>query len=253
MKKDNTNKQAKKLPGFYIALCCCVLAIGIAGYVNDKLASDKKQITDEETFSSVADIADLENANNFSTPNNYIASLPTVFPTEEAVITEDYSVPTSSDTEVVEEYALDNPDVQSAAVIVSDDKPYFSMPAGGTIISSFTTSLSYNEATSDYRTHNGIDISADEGCSISAVADGTVEDINADVMGQNITLSHSNGMTSKYMGLASTENLTIGDKVKSGDVIGLLGAPKGENTSEPHLHFEMYRDGIAVNPETYLK
>lgn len=253
MKRDQENNQVRKLPGFYIALCCCVLAIGIAGYVSDRLTSDKTNTQSESVFS---DSAGGENAaDSISAPNNYTAALPENAPTEAPAVSEEPAVPTvNSKVDIADEdYTADNPDVQSAAVIVSEDKPYFSMPAGGSILSAYTDSLSYNEATADYRTHNGIDIAADEGCSISASADGTVEDISADVMGQNITIFHSNGMESKYMGLSGTENLSIGDKVKSGDVIGTVGVPKGENISQPHLHFEMYKDGNSVDPEKYLK
>ena len=48
------------------------------------------------------------------------------------------------------------------------------------------------------------------------------------------------------------ENLTEGKEIQSGEVIGILGDCKGENVTSPHLHFEIIKDGEAVNPSDYL-
>ena len=65
-------------------------------------------------------------------------------------------------------------------------------------------------------------------------------------------MGHENGISTKYMCLGSVEELNIGDSVKSGDVIGTVGTPKGENTMEAHLHFEMYNANTPVDPCKYL-
>ena len=127
------------------------------------------------------------------------------------------------------------------------------MPASGEVLAQYSSELLFNEALGDYRAHNGIDIAADEGCSISAAADGTVDDIYSNAFGDGITISHSDGIITKYMCLGGVENLKAGDTVKAGDVIGTVGKSKGENVTEPHLHFEVFKDGIPVNPMEYLK
>jgi len=54
------------------------------------------------------------------------------------------------------------------------------------------------------------------------------------------------------MGLENIENLTVGKEIKSGEVIGTSGKCTGENVTDPHIHFEMSKDGVLVNPTDYL-
>ncbi len=257
---QDDNKTTKKLPGFYIALCCCVLAIGVAGFFSDKSSITKE--TDEEYVASVESFeqsnADVDTNEDVTPVNDNVVIeditddtsdyIPTAPP--ENIITAngeiDYSIKTSAD------YTFDNPDIEETAIIVNAKEPYFNMPAGGEILEGFSSTLSYNEVMGDWRTHNGIDIAADIGCSISACADGTVEEVLSDAYGNAITIKHENGFISKYMCLGTVEDIKAGDSVKAGDIIGTVGEPKGENTNKPHLHFEMYDGDILLNPEQYL-
>lgn len=272
MAKDD-KKQTGRLPGFYIALCCCVLVIGIAGYFTER--QSRETVTDETAGFSEGTFADSAlNAGNQEldgevisvgevttaedvapaegTPETEPAENPQVEPAaadlqpSEAPAAEE-PVPTAEP-----EYTKDNPDVMETAVNIEAEEAYFSFPAGGEILAPFSSVLSFNEALGDYRTHNGIDIAADEGCSISAAADGTVDNIFSNAFGEGVSISHSDGFVSKYMCLGAVEGLKIGDTVKRGDVIGTVGESKGENTKEPHLHFEMYKNGEPVDPTAYL-
>lgn len=234
-------KNSKRLPGFYIALCCCVLVIGIAGYF-----TERQDTTHEDTTHMVS----KTEIQGQAVPSASV--IPESIPVNETIIIEE---PTESPqpTEAPPEYTLDNPDVMETAIMVEAEELVFSMPASGEILAQYSSELSFNEALGDYRAHNGIDIGADEGCSISAAADGTIDDIYSNAFGDGITISHSDGIITKYMCLGSVEELKSGDTVKAGDVIGTVGKSKGENVTEPHLHFEVFKDGIPVNPMEYLK
>jgi murein DD-endopeptidase MepM/ murein hydrolase activator NlpD len=98
--------------------------------------------------------------------------------------------------------------------------------------------------------HAGLDISGDTGDPIYAAADGTV--ISADRSpshGNNILLSHTNGVRTHYSHLSKI--LTkVGDKVRKGDIIGELGNT-GRSTG-PHLHYEVIINGKNVDPRPYL-
>lgn len=240
-------RNTKKLPGFYIALCCCVLAIGAAGYFTERKDKKDNQNVAEVSENGVDVSTDYEG--EIISVGEMIQSKATEAPTL-APISE--PVQTYMPTETPE-YAVDNPDIVAVSAVAAVEEAELALPASGEVLAKYSSVLSFNEALGDYRAHNGIDIAADEGCSVSAAADGMIENVFANAMGNGITISHGNGITTKYMCLAETENLKIGDNVKKGDVIGSVGMSKGENVRESHLHFEVLKNGAPVNPEEYLK
>lgn len=94
--------------------------------------------------------------------------------------------------------------------------------------------------------HNGLDISADRGRPVYATADGTVESAgrNGDY-GNLIVLQHAFGIVTKY-GHLSKFAVARGQRVRRGDLIGLVGAT-GRATG-PHLHYEVTVNGRLLNP-----
>lgn len=100
--------------------------------------------------------------------------------------------------------------------------------------------------------HFGTDIVGGDNERISSILDGTV--IFAEWTlntGYVIQIQHSNNLLSVYKHNSELLKKT-GDHVKSGEVIALLGN-SGELTSGPHLHFELWHNGQALNPEDYIK
>ena len=113
----------------------------------------------------------------------------------------------------------------------------------------------YNETLNNYYLHTGIDFAAEQGTDVLCVLDGTVESITTgDVLnGTQITISHSNGLTTSYSFIDASESLAVGDSVKRGDVIGTVAAPTGKEYKDgAHLHFEVLSQGKSVDPEQYL-
>lgn len=99
--------------------------------------------------------------------------------------------------------------------------------------------------------HLALDIGAAEGAEIGAFAAGTVEYIGeSDVYGQYLQLDHGNGVTSFY---AHCSKLCVrqGQTVAAGEKVAESGAT-GEVTG-PHLHFEMKKDGVRLNPAYYIR
>lgn len=103
-----------------------------------------------------------------------------------------------------------------------------------------------------WRVHPGIDITADYGAIVSASASGTVEDLWQDnELGLCIRLSHAGGYETLYAGLSETLALRKGDPVSQGQAIAQVGnGVLAESDEEPHLHFEVWRNGAAVDPVT---
>jgi murein DD-endopeptidase MepM/ murein hydrolase activator NlpD len=99
--------------------------------------------------------------------------------------------------------------------------------------------------------HSGVDISAAMGTAVRSAADGVVEYAfyRPDGYGKTVVIDHGNGLTTWYAHLSSFEVIP-GQEIRRGDILAYSGAT-GRVTA-PHLHFEVRRGGIAVNPYPYL-
>lgn len=99
--------------------------------------------------------------------------------------------------------------------------------------------------------HYGIDIVANANESIKAALDGTV--IMADwtvATGYVIAIQHQNNLITFYKH-NSVLLKKVGNFVKAGDAIAIIGN-SGEMSTGPHLHFELWKDGVPVDPELYM-
>lgn len=98
--------------------------------------------------------------------------------------------------------------------------------------------------------HYGVDLAVDTGTTVQAFAAGKVDYIGeSDVYGQYLQLDHGNGIKSFY---AHCSKLCVqkGQLIAAGEKVAESGAT-GDVTG-PHLHFELKRDGVRLNPEYYI-
>lgn len=99
--------------------------------------------------------------------------------------------------------------------------------------------------------HYGIDIVGPENESVKATLDGTVILATwSSETGYTITVQHTNNLISVYKH-NSVLLKKVGDYVKAGEAIAIIGN-SGEQTSGPHLHFELWYNGKAMNPQDYM-
>ncbi len=99
--------------------------------------------------------------------------------------------------------------------------------------------------------HAGVDMQGKPGEKIVATADGTV--IQADnngLYGRYIKISHGNGFSTSFSHLQAFK-VKKGDRVKRGQVIGLVGS-SGRSTGA-HLHYELTLNGKEINPATFME
>ena len=99
--------------------------------------------------------------------------------------------------------------------------------------------------------HQGVDIAGKSGTHVLAVAAGVVT-WSADRYGYGtmVEINHGNGYVTRYA--HNRENLVaLGDTVKKGQSIALMGS-SGRSTG-PHVHFEVLRNGKAVDPVKYVR
>ena len=99
--------------------------------------------------------------------------------------------------------------------------------------------------------HFGIDIAASPNESVLATLDGTVilATYTADT-GYVIQVQHSQNLVSVYKHCGSLLK-KVGDSVKAGEAIALVGNT-GEKTTGPHLHFEIWNRGRALDPSKFI-
>ncbi len=94
--------------------------------------------------------------------------------------------------------------------------------------------------------HPGLDISADKGDPIYSTADGKVTHAaSAGNYGNLVIVDHGYGIETRY-GHMSAFKVTVGQAVKRGDLLGLVGST-GRATSS-HLHYEVRANGRILNP-----
>ncbi|TYP95008.1 Peptidase family M23 [Fodinibius salinus] len=99
--------------------------------------------------------------------------------------------------------------------------------------------------------HYGIDIATQQGTSFKAIADGAVINQNWTFnFGFVLHVQHNDGIITVYKHAASLSK-SIGDIVTKGDILGTAG-DVGVLSSGPHLHIEIWKNGIPQNPNAYL-
>ncbi len=149
--------------------------------------------------------------------------------------------PTKNDVEFRNDFEKNK---QSSIAVISNSKLMglvdliFFAPVKGLITSS------YNISEEQYGTD--IVTKADE--FIKSTLDGTVLFTGFSAQdGYVIQVQHSNNITSIYKH-CSTILKQIGDRVKSGEAIAVVGN-SGEKSKGPHLHFELWYNGLPINPQ----
>jgi len=110
--------------------------------------------------------------------------------------------------------------------------------------------LIYSKTLNEWRTHNGVDIIAKNGTPVFAIEKGVVKDIVSTTdEGIKITIEHKDGYKSVYSNLSTTKMVNLNEEVKKGQVISGIGRTASfEYQEQDHLHFEMYKDGLLINP-----
>jgi len=129
---------------------------------------------------------------------------------------------------------------------------YFKVPLSYKRISSKFTYKRYHPILKRYRAHLGVDYAAPTGRKVYATSDGKIiHKGRKGGYGKTIMIRHKNGYKSLYAHLNSyNSKIKVGSWVKQGDYIGRVGST-GRSTG-PHLHFGMYKNGRAVDPQKVI-
>jgi murein DD-endopeptidase MepM/ murein hydrolase activator NlpD len=109
-----------------------------------------------------------------------------------------------------------------------------------------------SEKMSKQRDHLGIDIIVPKNTEVKSIMDGNI--ISADwtqETGNSLVIQHKNDIISVYRHNSKLVK-KAGDYVRAGEVVAIAGN-SGTLTSGPHLHFELWYQGKAINPEEYIR
>jgi len=98
--------------------------------------------------------------------------------------------------------------------------------------------------------HNGVDFAGKDGSDVITVAAGVVVYASPrSGFGKMVEINHGGGFSSRY-GHHKELFVKVGDIVKKGQVIGIMGS-SGRSTG-PHVHFEVFKNGRVVDPSSYI-
>ena len=226
MSDNKRNRRSITGKGYYIALILCAAAIGISGYLFKKNQQDVQQVSVRETEPLIVVME--------PTPED----IPVIAPREE-------TAPTAPAA------------LQETLPPVKEKGPMQVMsPISGQEIMPYSVeALSYNETTRDWRTHDGVDLAAEEGTEVCASAGGkvytTYED---DDLGWTVVVVHDGGYATRYASLGEDLLVKPGDTVAMGDPLGYVGTSAlVESAMGPHVHFSVSFRDTPMDPADFLK
>ncbi len=224
---DNKRTSGFGGKGYYIALILCAAAIGITGYVYTRNANQpQEQAAVTETYADVV----VGTAGTEDVP--VLATQPATQATTPATNVPTQPAPT-------EKKAL-----KTASPVSGEEIFGYSMET-----------LSYNQTTRDWRTHNGVDLAAEAGTEVMAAADGEVYTVyEDDALGYTVVIRHADGYTTQYASLAETIAVRPGDKVTLGQTIGYAAdSAIVESTYGSHVHFSVSHYDEPMDPAEFFQ
>jgi len=132
----------------------------------------------------------------------------------------------------------------------------FERPVEGEMVREYAKdNLIYSATLEEWTTHLGMDIKADKTTVVKAAEAGTVKSIKNDPrFGLTVVIEHEDNFQTVYSNLLTAEFVVEGEKIEKGQSIGTVGnTAVFEIADEPHLHFEICKDSLPVDPSIYIK
>lgn len=232
MEKNNSSRLEKFFEGkgFYIVLALCVAVIGISVW---SIVSEKTPDVDLDPGITLD--------NNESVQDNDEDEAPVFNDDEKEIV------------DIIEGEGVETGTWRQGDTFGEPAK--WVWPVAGELEREYAMeALAYDVTMADWRTHDGIDVTAEMGDVVRAASAGKIEAVyDDDLYGTTVIIDHGDGLKTVYSNLAATPTVKVGDTVASGDVIGSVGDTAiceiGEGN---HVHVAMSKKGESVNPLEYL-
>lgn len=225
-----------------VSLCLAAVAIGIVySQTVDRLESVLPDIsTTKQVHQNQTGVSDPREVQPTTVTGKKEVPSKKVTTTKRAV-TEKHSAPATV-------HASEQTEEASTAVSVVASQTFI-RPHDGEIICPYSPDVPlYSETMNDWRTHSGIDIAVKEGAEAVSVGKGTVSKVIVDSSyGYTVEVNYGS-FTARYCGLKQGECAVIGQSLEKGDSVGVIDSVPCEANAGPHLHFEIVKDGMEVDP-----
>ncbi len=250
-------RENKKLSKWVIyAIIVALLVIGVslislfAIGKNKKTQSQSKELAD--IVNEIEETNSVEEASSTSDKTvNEVKDNKIALNTENLVTSEN----TNTITKQTNTIKKNNNTTETKKTTEKKKEIKFEKPVEGEIIKEYAKdNLVYSNTLNEWTTHLGIDIKAEKTTVVKSSCEGTVESIKNDPRyGLTVIIKHDDGYKTVYSNLLTAEFVVEGEKVTTGQTIGTVGnTATFEVADESHLHFEILKDNVQVDPTIYV-
>ena len=257
--------------GFYLALAVCLVAVGIAAWstydaVNsytEPQSSLSQQEGSSSTSSQVQAGISLEEEDGegqgSSSSRSEISSKPSDDPEapqgSSAQETAGQVTQETPEPSPAPESQPEQEETQAATAPLYEISQEMIWPIeGGESLNAYSAGAPvYSKTMKDWRIHTGLDVAAENESPVLACANGQVKETYTDSMLGNVILVEHGDYLFYYCGVGENFLVNPGDVVTAGQQLGVVTAVPYEAAEEPHLHLEVRRDGVALDPQAVLE
>ncbi len=238
--KDISFKQAVKGKGFYFLTALAFLVVAgsvvISYYTTGRIDNKATDITQTETLFSMQAEAPQTN-----------------IPDERDFEEDPFNEETEVTTQEIGQSAMSSEAATENTTVAEFVNREFVLPTDGAVIKWFSSaSQQYSKTMGDWRVHLGVDFACKEGDLIYSVGNGKVTKVIADTKwGYTVEVDYGQ-FTARYCGLSQEGAVGIDEKLSAGELIGEIGTIPCEALDGAHLHLEVVKDGVNVDPVKML-
>ena len=264
----------KRRGGFYLALAVCLTAVGIAAWSTyDSVTSytapqsSQQETADPEDPEAQKKSSQKEEASKASASEAEPSPAPTPKPAEEESSQAQEAAgelsptqepaqqePSPAESSGEETVTPQETQVPANAPLYEISAKFIWPVASRQVSQAYSAGAPvYSQTMKDWRIHTGTDLSAQAGEEVLACANGQVLETATDpLLGNLVTIEHGDFVFS-YCGLGEDFAVSPGDTVAQGQVIGAITAVPQESAESPHLHLEVRRDQVCLDPQSLLE
>ena len=264
----------KRRGGFYLALAVCLTAVGIAAWSTyDSVTSytapqsSQQETADPEDPEARKKVSQKEETSKASASKAEPSPAPTPKPAEEESSQAQEAAgepsptqepareePSQAESSGEEKVTPQETQVPANAPLYEISAKFIWPVASRQVSQAYSAGAPvYSQTMKDWRIHTGTDLSAQAGEEVLACANGQVLETATDpLLGNLVTIEHGDFVFS-YCGLGEDFAVSPGDTVAQGQVIGAITAVPQESAESPHLHLEVRRDQVCLDPQSLLE